>query len=258
MMKKNRIDKILLNLGLAESRSAAQKMILEGAVSVKERGEWRAVIKASEKFETLCEFKVKPIDELRYASRAGLKLAAALAWLSANEHGLKLEGMSALDIGQSSGGFTDCLLEQGVNRIVGVEVGHGQLIERLRRDDRVVCLEGVNARSLDKSTVLAHAPEGFDLCVMDVSFISQTKILPQIPPCLKARAYLLTLIKPQFEVGRTWVDKGGIVASEAARAKAIHLVTDCARALGFNLLKILPSPVPGGDGNLEYLLIAKR
>lgn len=258
MMNKNRIDKILLDLALAESRSAAQKMILEGAVFVKERGEWRPVTKASEKFEPHCEFKVEPIDELRYASRAGLKLAAALAWLSTNELALKLEGMSALDIGQSTGGFTDCLLAHGLSRVVGVEVGHGQLIERLRRDGRVICLEGVNARSLDKSLVQAHAPEGFDLCVMDVSFISQTKILPQIPPCLKAHAYLVSLIKPQFEVGRAGVDKGGIVASEAARQEAIRLVGDCARASGFKVLKVLPSPVTGGNGNLEYLLVAKR
>lgn len=144
-----------------------------------------------------------------------------------------------------------------MSRVVGLDVGHDQLVERLKRDSRVVCLEGVNARNLNKNDVLIYVPDGFDLCVMDVSFISQTKILPQIPQCLRNGSYLITLIKPQFEVGRAGLDKGGIVASEEMRQEAIRLVTDCCTGLGFNVLNVLPSPVAGGDGNQEYLLIGK-
>jgi 23S rRNA (cytidine1920-2'-O)/16S rRNA (cytidine1409-2'-O)-methyltransferase len=168
-------------------------------------------------------------------------------------------GITALDVGQSTGGFTDCLLQHGAARVVGIEVGHDQLHPRLRQDPRVICLEGYNARALEPS-LRDHTPEalGFELAVMDVSFISQTLILPSLAPLLRPEGLLITLVKPQFEAGPEHIGKGGLVRDSAIYERIRQKIEACCR--DNNLLPCWwsESPITGGDGNREFLLAARR
>lgn len=238
-----RADLFLSAHGLAPSREAAKKLILDDCV----RLSGVAVKKPSEDIPDRTdpgELLILPSEATRYASRGGLKLAAAL-----DAFGISVSGIRALDIGASTGGFTDCLLSRGAAHVTAVDSGHGQMLPRLAADPRVLSLEGINARFLDAKKV----GSGFDLAVMDVSFISQTLILPGIPPLLADGGGLVSLIKPQFEVGRADVGKGGIVRSESARRRAADFVCSAAEALGFESVGVIRSPVAGGDGNIEFL-----
>ncbi|TPE54658.1 TlyA family RNA methyltransferase [Maribrevibacterium harenarium] len=250
----NRIDLMLTERGIVKSRAQAQALIKQGKVSYLESGKWQVASKPSLKIPTDTELTVAFTNEDKYVSRGALKLAGAL-----EQSGIDFTGKIILDVGQSTGGFTDCALQYGARKVVGIEVGHNQLAEQLREDSRVVCFEGMNARTLTAEDLGEHMPEyGFDAVVMDVSFISQTKILPQLPALMASGAYLITLVKPQFELGKEAIGKGGIV-KDTFKIKALEQeMKDFVSELGLTIIAYNASQITGGDGNQEYLLIAQK
>ncbi len=248
-----RIDKLLVERGLCRSRTQAQRLIEGGRVSILLPGGWTLIERPSQKVPENAEFKAEPDAEDRYVSRGGLKLEAILA-----ASGIDVHGCVALDIGQSTGGFTDCLLQAGACKVVGVEVGHDQLADSLRGDPRVRVLEGINARDLPREPLLTEAPKGFDLAVMDVSFISQTLILPGLTPLLRPGGALLSLVKPQFEVGPEGIGKGGLVKDASWYPKVEERIRQCCAEAGLAIRTWCDSPIKGGDGNHEFLIYAVR
>lgn len=235
---KDRLDKVLVLRGLAETRAKAQSLILAGQVF---NGQQR-LEKAGLPVPLDLPLTIK--EPLPFVSRGGLKLAAAL-----DHFQVDLANKVGLDIGASTGGFTDCLLQRGARRVVALDVGHGQLAWKLRQDARVEVRENVNARYL----AAADFSERFDIVVADVSFISLTKILPVIPPLVQPEAVVITLIKPQFEVGRAEVGRGGIVRDEAAQLRVVAEIVAFATGLGFIKRGVIDSPLLGADGNREFL-----
>lgn len=228
-------------------------MIAAGSVSVLQSGVASIQRKASVKFPDDVVLDVEQGDEQRFVSRAGLKLDGVLQSLD-----IRIEGMCALDVGQSTGGFSDCLLQHGVQRVVGVDVGHDQLVAQLRNDPRVECLEGVNARTLDPEIFKARGlPESFPLIVMDVSFISQTLILPRLALLSSEGGLLISLVKPQFEVGPEGIAKGGIVKNETWYPKVQRQITECLARNHFELIDYRESSITGGDGNREFFAVAR-
>jgi len=250
---KIRADQWLVNAGLASSRAQAARLIKAGAISVRINKRWQPVDKPSAPLSPDAEIEVQAGSEGQYVSRGALKLEEALRAID-----LDCADINALDVGQSTGGFTDFLLQSGAARVVGVDVGHEQLAERLRTDPRVVCLEGINARSLDEVDLLQYAPAGFDLIVMDVSFISQTLIVPNLPPLMRPGGWLVSLVKPQFEVGRDGVGKGGLVRDETLFPLVQTKIEACVVEHGLVVERYIPSPITGGDGNREFLLAAQK
>ncbi len=241
-----RIDKILVERGLAESRAKAQALVMSGVVLVDEQ----RVDKPSQTVSPAAQIRIKGDDSTsRYVGRGGLKLEAAL-----RDFQIKVSGLECLDVGASTGGFTDCLLQHGAAHVVAVDVGHNQIDWRLRNDGRVEVREGVNARYLTPADFSGK----FDLAVMDVSFISATKVLPAIVPLLKHDGQLVTLIKPQFEVGRGEVGKGGIVREPEKHARVIEEVNQAAKALGLEHKHLIESPIQGADGNIEFLTLYRK
>lgn len=240
-----RLDKEIVARGLAPSRSRAQDLIRRGVVTV----DGIAVLKPGAEVPTGAEIRIA--DAAGDAvSRGGVKLAAALDYFR-----LQPEGLVALDVGASTGGFTQVLLQRGAAKVYAVDVGHGQLSPRLARDARVVSLEGCDARSLDRTLV----PEPVGAVAADVSFISLTKALPAALALTAPGAWLVALIKPQFEAGRAAVGKGGIVRDPAARERAVATVEAwVAGQAGWRVLGVIPSPIAGGSGNAEFLLGAAR
>jgi 23S rRNA (cytidine1920-2'-O)/16S rRNA (cytidine1409-2'-O)-methyltransferase len=241
-VKRERIDKLLVERGLAESRTKAQAMVMAGVVLVNEQ----RVEKSSEQISPDSQIRIKRADDptSRYVGRGGLKLEAAL-----REFQIDARGLVCLDVGASTGGFTDCLLQNGAAKVFAIDVGHNQLDWRLRTDPRVEVREGVNARYLDPQDFSLN----FDLAVVDVSFISVTKILAALLPLLKPDADLVILIKPQFEVGRGEVGSGGVVRDKEKRIKAVANIHGFARSLGLDLKGTMESPITGAEGNIEYL-----
>ncbi len=250
-----RADLLLLEKGLAPSRSAAARLIERGAVRWRHAARpWQTPRKAGEELPPNCELQVTDDAELRWASRAGLKLEGALSALK-----ITLQGLTVLDVGQSTGGFTDVLLGRGAHRVVGVDVGHGQLLPRLRDDPRVAVYEGVNARSLLPEHLAAHLPAaGFDLIVGDLSFISQTLVWPALVPLMASQARLLMLVKPPFELQAQHIGKGGLVKPDAPVHEIEPRLRGAAHALGLQVLAWLPSPILGGDGNAEHFILMQR
>jgi len=246
-MKKERIDKLLHERGYAESRSKAQAMVMAGVVLVDEK---RAE-KASDTFPVGAAIRIKgDSPESKYVGRGGLKLEAAL-----REFRIDPTGYSCLDVGASTGGFTDCLLQHGAARVVAVDAGTNQLAWKLRDDSRVEVHEKTNARILRADDL----PSPFDLIVMDVSFISVTKIIPVFPPLLKEGGRVIILIKPQFEVGKGEVGKGGIVREPEKHERVVSEVSSCAESFGLIPLGVIDSPITGAEGNKEFLgLYEKR
>ncbi len=241
---KLRLDLLLVQRGLAESREKAQAVIFSGQVLVNGQKQDKAGAPVPEDAE------LRILGEmLRYVSRGGLKLEAALT-----EFHLPVEGVIALDVGASTGGFTDCLLQQGAQKVYAVDVGYGQMAWKIRQDPRVIVIERVNIREMAPALV----PEPVDLAVIDVSFISLEKVIPRVRNFLKPDGAIVALIKPQFEVGKEHVGKGGIVRDEAARTAAVKRIEDFIRGLGFDVKGIIPSPITGQDGNVEYLICADR
>lgn len=245
-----RADQLLVQRGLAPSRTAAQRLIADGRLTA----DGRPVGKPSEALDDDAVLTVAPSDDDRYVSRGGLKLAGALA-----AAGVDPNGRICLDVGQSTGGFTDCLLQAGAERVVGLDVGHGQLHPRLRGDPRIVCLEGINARAILPSTLGDAMPEhGFGLIVVDVSFISLTLVLPALVSLAAPDGDLVALVKPQFEVGRQGLDRRGIVRSADLYPGVRDKVTDHARRCGWTPCGWYDSPIAGGDGNREFFIHARR
>src|SRR6266508_3980638 len=242
-----RIDKLLVDRGLVDSRTKAQALVMAGVVLVDEQ----RVNKPSDLVSPDTNIRIKGGDDpsSRYVGRGGLKLEAAL-----KEFEIEIDGLNCLDVGASTGGFTDCLLQHGAEKVTAIDVGHNQLDWRLRTDLRVDVREGINARYLKPDDF----PEKFNLAVMDVSFISATKILPAIVPLLEEDGRLITLIKPQFEVGRGEVGKGGIVRDRQKHTRDIEEVNRAAQELGLQVRNVIESPIRGADGNIEFLALYEK
>lgn len=237
-MKKERLDKLLVARGLAETRAKAQALVIAGKVfSGQQRLEKPGHL-------VLIDSPITLKEPLPFVSRGGQKLAAAL-----DHFRVEITDKLCLDIGASTGGFTDCLLQRGARRVVAIDVGYGQLDWSLRQDKRVEVREKVNARYLAPEDFEAR----FDLIVADVSFISLTKILPVIPALAAEGGLAVVLIKPQFEVGRAEVGKGGIVRDASAQERVVKEIVDFARSVGMMPLGTIESPVLGADGNREFL-----
>lgn len=263
-----RADQLLVARHLATSRSQAQRLIANGLQWLKGE-EWKSVTKNGDEIPADAELRLLDDSEARYVSRGGLKLEAALRRV-----GLSVQGLVCLDVGQSTGGFTDCLLQHGAASVVGVDVGSAQLHPRLRADPRVLCVEKVNARSLTVADLLAayaqsicaagpfEAGEGeafnfvpaFDLIVADLSFISQTLVLPAIVPLLKSGGTLLTLVKPQFELQPGQVGKGGIVKDASFYPLVERRLREACAALDLTVTAWFESAIEGGDGNREFFI----
>ena len=239
---KQRIDQLLVDRQLVESREKARALILAGHVLVNGQREDKAG------HTVATDSRIELAEQPRFVSRGGLKLEAAL-----DHFGIDINGKIGLDVGSSTGGFTDCLLQRGAARVYAIDVGTGQLDWRLRNHPRVVVREQVNARYLNK----AQVPEPVDLAVCDVSFISVTMILPVLPDLLAESAGMVVLVKPQFELERRQVGKGGIVRDPELHQLACDRVERAVQALGFRT-ELMPSPILGAEGNHEFLLHAKQ
>ncbi|QDL55986.1 TlyA family RNA methyltransferase [Rhodoferax aquaticus] len=292
-----RADQLLVVRGLASTRSQAQRLIADGVQwrrTTITGEEWKTVVKNGDEIPNDAPIQLLDDSEARYVSRGGLKLEAALKHV-----GLSVTGMACLDVGQSTGGFTDCLLQHGAASVVGVDVGSAQLHPQLREDPRVLCVEGVNARSLNATDLIAAyadstgadgqfeeddfedsefdestealSPDAaatslaesefapaFDLLVADLSFISQTLVLPAAVPFLKPGGYLLTLVKPQFELQPGQVGKGGIVKDAAMYPLVEQRLRDACAAEGLLVSDWFDSAIEGGDGNREFFIYARK
>ena len=241
-----RADQLLVASGLAASRTAAQRLIAAGRV----RWSGEVVGKPAQELPAADGLEVAADPADRYVSRGGLKLAGALS-----QTGITVRDRICLDIGQSTGGFTDCLLQAGAARVVGVDVGHGQLHPRLAGDPCIIAIENINCRSLTAADLGSALPAaGFDLIVGDVSFISLTLILPQLPDLLATGGDLLLLAKPQFEVGPGGLGKGGVVRDPALYPEVEAKLRRCAAELTLTVRAWLDSPITGGDGNREFFI----
>jgi 23S rRNA (cytidine1920-2'-O)/16S rRNA (cytidine1409-2'-O)-methyltransferase len=246
---KTRLDLLLVERGLAASRERARALILAGRVLVSSQ----KIDKPGTSVSQNASIRLLG-EDLPYVSRGGLKLAAAL------EHWqIQVAGRACLDVGASTGGFTDCLLQHGAAHVTAIDTGFGQIALKLRNDPRVRLLERTNARRLDpRSLVPLDQDQGKTLLVMDVSFISATLVLPAVLAAAPTLAEAVVLVKPQFEAGREHVGKGGIVRDPAAHELAITKVAACVRSLGWEVAGTMPSPITGAEGNREFLLHAKR
>ncbi len=236
---KERLDCVLAAQGLLPSREAAARTVLAGGVSVD-----GIMVDKPAKLVSL-DARIEIVRPALYVSRSGDKLAAAL-----DTFHIDPRGTIGLDVGCSTGGFTDCMLQRGARRIYAIDVGYGQFAWRLRQDSRVVLLERTNIRYVDRAAV----PEPIDLAVIDVSFISLTLVLPAVVHLLNSTAVIVALVKPQFEVGKGQVGRGGIVRDDAQREAVTEKVIHCAAQLGFQLTGVLDSPVIGRKGNREILV----
>jgi 23S rRNA (cytidine1920-2'-O)/16S rRNA (cytidine1409-2'-O)-methyltransferase len=243
MSKKLRLDQLLVGRGLFPSREQAQRAILAGNVSVGTR----IAAKPSELVDEQTSVAVKPTR--KYVGRGALKLESALKHFDIDVH-----GKIALDIGASTGGFTDCMLQRGADKVYAIDVGYGQLDWKLRNDSRVIVLERINARFLTRDQV----QELVDICVIDVSFISLTLILPNALALLKPNGVILALIKPQFELQRSEVGKGGIVRDSRSHQKAQDKIVAFVNDLGHVVVGIAPAAIKGADGNQEFFACIRK
>lgn len=235
-----RLDIYLTEKGFSQSRTEAKNFIVGGAVSLNGRVITKPSFDIAEDADGIAVDK----STKKYVSRGGYKLEGALRAFS-----VSVSGRLALDVGASSGGFTDCLLQNGAEHVISVDSGRDQMAESIRSNSRVTVIENYNARYM-KSEDFHYVP---NLAVMDVSFISATYIMPSLYSVLSVGADFICLIKPQFEVGRALLGKGGIVKDKSSRMNAVQKVTDFAMELGFKLVSVIESPIQGGDGNIEYL-----
>ncbi len=250
-----RADLLIVHQGLAVSRAQAQRLITGGGVQWRDlHGVWLPLQKPNQILPVDTALRLSDDSEVRFVSRGGLKLAGALAHCQ-----LDVSGLTCLDVGQSTGGFTDCLLKAGANRVIGVDVGHNQLHISLRDNPRVTCIEKMNARelpaSLREQTENSH---GFDLAVMDLSFISQTLVLERVAGLLKDGGYLLSLVKPQFEAGPENINKKGLLKNAKILPIIEEKLRDCCAINRLSVLDYFPSAITGGDGNREFFLFCKK
>ena len=248
-----RADQLLVQRGLAPTRSAAQRLIERDAVRWLGAKGWAVPRKAGEDLPEGCELQVTDDAELRFVSRGGLKLEGALT-----QCGVDVRGLNCLDVGQSTGGFTDLLLQRGAARVVGIDVGHGQMHPQLAADARVELYEGVNARDVTGSAfAAAHAPHSFGFVTGDLSFISLTLVLPTLAMYLAASGHLLMLVKPQFELQPEHIGKGGIVKNSASFALVETRIRAACKALSLSVAGYFQSPITGGNGNTEFFVWAQ-
>ncbi len=242
---KERLDVILVNQGYASSREKAKAIIMSGNVYVNGQKE----DKAGSSFDmSKVQLEVRG-SSLKYVSRGGLKLEKAM-----NSFQISLQDAVCMDIGASTGGFTDCMLQNGAGKVYSVDVGHGQLAWKLRNDDRVICMEKTNFRYLTRADI----QDDLDFASVDVSFISLTKILLPARNILKDRGEMVCLIKPQFEAGREKVGKKGVVRERSVHEEVIHKIIDFAHSIGFEVMNLEYSPIKGPEGNIEYLVHIRK
>jgi 23S rRNA (cytidine1920-2'-O)/16S rRNA (cytidine1409-2'-O)-methyltransferase len=248
-----RADQLLLQLGLVPTRSAAQRLIERNAVRWLGPKGWAVVNKAGLDVPEGCEIEITDDAELRFVSRGGLKLEGALKHCA-----IDVTGLDCLDLGQSTGGFTDALLQAGAKRVVGIDVGHGQLHPKLQADARVLCFEGVNGRDVAGSAFeAANTPHSFGFVTADLSFITSTHVLPTMANYLAPGGHLLVLIKPQFELQPAQIGKGGIVKDKAHFNEVETRIREACKALGLKVQKYFESPIKGGNGNTEFFVWAQ-
>jgi 23S rRNA (cytidine1920-2'-O)/16S rRNA (cytidine1409-2'-O)-methyltransferase len=240
--KKERLDKIVVERGFAASRERARALIMEGKIIVNGCPAAKAgdLVGVDARVETRGE-------DLKYVSRGGLKLEAAIRYFN-----IDFKDRIAMDVGSSTGGFTDVMLQEGAGRVYCIDVGYGQLAWKLRQDPMVVLLERTNIRHLEKEKI----PEGVDIATIDVSFISLNKVVPRVIEFLSDRGEIIALIKPQFEVGKGQVGKGGIVKDEEKRIAVTARIKEEFESLGLHVNGIIESPITGQKGNVEYLIHA--
>lgn len=244
MTRKERFDKLLVEKGIVKSRERARALIMAGKVAV----EGQTIDKPGSKVEIGAELQLQEVGQ-PYVSRGGLKLERAL-----QAFGVNPKGMVVMDVGASTGGFTDCILQEGARKVYAVDVGYGQLAWKLRRDTRVVNLERRNIRYLKREEV----GDEVDLILIDTSFISIEKFLPHLLGFLKRGGELISLIKPQFEVGREEVGKGGVVKDPALHQKVIGRISRFSRGVGLKVLGVAESPLLGPKGNREFFIHLKK
>jgi 23S rRNA (cytidine1920-2'-O)/16S rRNA (cytidine1409-2'-O)-methyltransferase len=244
---KTRLDQLLVEHGLVPSRERARALILAGDVLVG----GHPVTKAGTAVDVTAAITLRRPDH-PWVSRGGIKLAHAL-----DTFGIDPRGAQALDVGASTGGFTDVLLQRGATRVLALDVGHNQLDWKIRSDPRVAVIEGANARHLTPDQLPADA-RAFDIITIDVSFISLAHILPVVPGLLTGTGHVIALVKPQFEAGREEVGKGGIVRDEAVHTRVVEAVIAAARGAGLHDAGLIPSPITGAEGNREFLLHLRR
>lgn len=243
---KERLDILMLQRNLATSREKAKAIIMSGIVYVDGQKE----DKAGSMFDEKVNIEVRGTT-LKYVSRGGLKLEKAMDCF-----GVALQDKICMDVGSSTGGFTDCMLQNGAVKVYSVDVGHGQLDWKLRNDERVVCMEKTNIRYVTLEDERIDGP--IDFASIDVSFISLTKVLPPVKNLLKEGAEVVCLIKPQFEAGREQVGKKGVVRDQKVHLQVIEMITEFATSIGFQLLHLDFSPIKGPEGNIEYLLHMRK
>ena len=241
---KERLDVLLVNRGLAPSREKAKTMIMEGNVFVNNNRE----DKAGSTFPDDCQIEIHG-KTLQYVSRGGLKLEKAMKHFD-----ISLDGKVCMDIGASTGGFTDCMLQNGASKVYAVDVGYGQFAWKLRQDERVVCMEKTNIRYVTTSDI----DDVIDFASVDVSFISLTKVLGPAKDLLKDNGQMVCLIKPQFEAGREKVGKKGVVRDKKVHEEVINKVIDFALEIGFSIHNLEYSPIKGPEGNIEYLVYIEK
>jgi 23S rRNA (cytidine1920-2'-O)/16S rRNA (cytidine1409-2'-O)-methyltransferase len=248
-----RADQLLVQKGLVPTRSAAQRLIERDAVRWLGPKGWAVINKAGLDVPDDCELQITDDAELRFVSRGGLKLEGALKACQ-----IDVTGLDCLDLGQSTGGFTDALLQGGAKRVVGIDVGHGQLHPKLQADPRVEAFEGLNARDV-KGTAFeaAHVPHSFGFVTADLSFITSTHVLPTMVEYLAPGGHLLVLVKPQFELQPAQIGKGGIVKDKAHFAEVETRLWQACKGLGLKVQKYFESPIKGGNGNTEFFVWAK-
>ncbi len=237
---KERLDVLLVKGGFAESREKAKAIIMSGNVFVNNNRE----DKAGQTFDEKAIIEVRG-NTLKYVSRGGLKLEKAMA-----NFDVSIDGKICMDVGASTGGFTDCMLQNGAVKVYSIDVGHGQLAWKLRQDERVVCMEKTNIRYVTNEDI----PDLIDFSSIDVSFISLTKVLGPVRNLLADNGQVVCLIKPQFEAGREKVGKKGVVRDKNVHIEVIEMVVEFAKSIGFNVLNLDFSPIKGPEGNIEYLL----
>lgn len=243
MADKERLDILIAQRGLAESRERAKAYIMAGVVYVNGQKEDKAGLKV----DVTASIEVR--EKMRYVSRGGFKLEKAMA-----QFPIELEGKTCMDVGASTGGFTDCMLQNGAVKVYSIDVGYGQLAWKLREDERVICMEKTNMRYVTHEQI----PEEIDFSSIDVSFISLTKILLPVYNLIKEGGEVVALIKPQFEAGREQVEKHGVVRDPKVHKQVIHLVWEYAKSIGFSIRGLDFSPIKGPEGNIEYLIYLKK
>lgn len=253
--EKLRADLLLVKKGLASSRTHAQTLIESSQVFYEEQGQRKALKKASLVLPLETSFEVEQGDANRFVSRGGLKLEGALKHCQ-----ISVQGLDILDVGISTGGFTDCALQEGAGSVVGVDVGHGQVHPSLAKDSRLTVFEGVNARILraQLAELRPQTQNDFDLIVMDVSFISMTLILPELHDLLRPQGRFLGLVKPQFEVGVEGLGKGGIVKDESLYDSVKEKIFFSCEQSSLKVLDYFSSPIIGKDGNREFFVYCSR